>query len=75
MTHGQWILAAAALLLWVAGYLLFFKREAVRWWKGRPKRQRDRREAGRKAADAKARLLDELASKYPLPGAPRPPNG
>ena len=69
------ILAAVAVLSWIGIYLVYFSRDLQRWRRERPRRRAEAAAAAKRKADAQARVLDELASKYPLPPPQNPPQG
>lgn len=68
-----WVAAIVSAIFWVSVYLIFFQKQIKRWWKARPHKAAARQAEAVKAAEAHARYVEELASKYPLPGASSPP--
>ena len=79
MSWFSWSMAVAAVASWGGIYVIYFNRDLQRWLRELPRRRAEAAAAAKRKAEAQARLLDELASKYPLPpGQPtrgQPPPG
>jgi hypothetical protein len=69
----SWVVAFIAIASWVGSYLIYFNKDFQRWRRERPRRRAEAAAAAKRKAEEHARLLDDLASKYPLPSAPPPP--
>lgn len=71
MTRPQFLIAGMALIPWSAAVFWFFHRDLVRWWHQRSVDRVERKKQAAAMAAERARMLDELAERHPLP--PRVP--
>jgi hypothetical protein len=70
MTQTQMILAGVAFLLWVMSSMWFFRAELAWWVRVRVADRAGRQDVMSAQLAQQARMIDDIARRYPAPAVP-----